>query len=55
MTAELNVADETPPESFAPHVRTTDRGAADALVGRLPNSQPARASDTASESGIFQD
>ena len=51
---EVNVADESPLESFALHVRATDQGVADVWVGRLLARLGARALDPESDSGIFQ-
>lgn len=51
---EVNVADESPLESFALHVRATDHDAADAWVRHLLDRLGARAFDPESESGIFQ-
>lgn len=51
---EVNVNDKFPLESFALHVRATDRGAANAFIGGLLDRLGARAFDSESESGIFQ-
>ena len=54
LDVEVNVTDESPLESFALHVRASDRGAADAWVRRLLDRLGTRALDPESESGIFQ-
>jgi hypothetical protein len=54
LDVEVNVADESPLESFALHVRAADRSAADAFIGRLLERLGARAFDPESETGIFQ-
>ncbi len=51
---EVHVAEASPLESFALHVRADEAGAADAFVGRLLERLGARAFDPESESGIFQ-
>jgi hypothetical protein len=50
----VNVTDKSPLESFALHVRATDRGAADAFIGRLLDRLGARAFDAECTSGIFE-
>lgn len=50
---EVNVANKSPLESFALHIRASDRQAADVLIERLLQKLGARAFDSESESGIF--
>lgn len=50
---EVNVGDSSPLDSFALHVRSSDRAAADSFIAELLQDLGVRAFDTASESGIF--
>jgi hypothetical protein len=52
--AEVEVANRSPLESFALHVRAADPGAANAFIGELLDRLGARAFDPESESGLFQ-
>lgn len=51
---EVSLADESPLESFALHVRASDGTAADDFVRRLLSRLDVRAFDPQAESGIFQ-
>jgi hypothetical protein len=50
---EVTVEDDDPFESFAFSDRSSDRAAADALVGEILDTLDLRAFDVDSESGIF--
>jgi hypothetical protein len=52
--ADVDVADRSPLESFALHVRAADPGAANVFIGELLKRLGVGAFDPESESGIFQ-
>jgi hypothetical protein len=50
---EIDATNQIPLESFALHVRASDREAADTFIARLLQRLGARAFDSASDTGIF--